>query len=90
MQRIGFLAIIRKKIRNADAPTVVDHPHAVVDHRLPARVGHAAIQPEELTVGRAVIVVIDADDLRIKGDAVHAGAVTVGTADTGNVDAVVT
>ncbi|CVC56075.1 Uncharacterised protein [Serratia marcescens] len=85
VQRVRIAAAVGQKVGNTDAPAVVDHPHAVVDHRLPAGIGDGAVQAEEFTIGRAVVVVIDADHLRIESHAVHADAVAVGGADARNV-----
>ncbi|CAI1956589.1 Uncharacterised protein [Serratia ficaria] len=89
VQRIRIPPAVGQDVGNTDAPAVVDHPYAVVDHRLPAGVGDGAVQTEELAVGRAVVVVVDADHLRVEGHAVHADAVAVGGADPGHVHPVV-
>jgi len=89
VQRIRIAAAVGQKVGNADAPAVVDHPRAALDHRLPAGIGDGAVQTEEFSVSRAVVVVIDADHLRIEGHAVHAGAIAVGRADPRDVHPVV-
>ncbi len=89
VQRVGIAAAVGQEIGNTDAPAVVDHPHAALDHRLPAGIGDGAVQAEEFAVGRAVVVVIDADHLRIEGHAVHADAVAVRRADARDVHPVI-
>ncbi|CAI1990324.1 Uncharacterised protein [Serratia entomophila] len=89
VQRIRIPPAVGQDVGNADAPAVVDHPYAVVDHRLPAGVGDGAVQTEKLAVGRAVVVVIDADHLRVESHAVHADAVAVGGADPRHVHPVI-
>ncbi|CAI2019462.1 Uncharacterised protein [Serratia marcescens] len=81
VQRVRIAAAVGQEIGNTDAPAVVDHPCTAVDHRLPAGIGDGAVQAEEFAVGRAVVIVIDADHLRIEGHAVHADAVAVRRAD---------
>ncbi len=89
VQRVGIAAAVGQEIGNTDAPAVVDHPHAALDHRLPAGIGDGAVQAKEFAVGRAVVVVIDADHLRIEGHAVHADAVAVRRADARDVHPVI-
>ncbi|CAI2017227.1 Uncharacterised protein [Serratia marcescens] len=89
VQRVGIAAAVGQEIGNTDAPAVVDHPHAALDHRLPAGIGDGAVQAEEFAVGRAVVVIIDADHLRIEGHAVHADAVAVRRADARDVHPVI-
>ncbi len=45
VQRVRIAAAVGQKVGNTDAPAVVDHPHAVVDHRLPAGIGDGAVRP---------------------------------------------
>ncbi|CAB5698868.1 Uncharacterised protein [Serratia marcescens] len=89
VQRVGIAAAVGQEIGNTDAPAVVDYPHAALDHRLPAGIGDGAVQAKEFAVGRAVVVVIDADHLRIEGHAVHADAVAVRRADARDVHPVI-
>ncbi|CAI1217777.1 Uncharacterised protein [Serratia marcescens] len=89
VQRVRIAAAVGQKVGNTDAPAVVDHPRTAVDHRLPAGIGDGAVQAEKFAVGRAVVVVIDADHLRIEGHAVHADAIAVGGADARDVHPVI-
>ncbi len=89
VQRVRITAAVGQEIGNTDAPAVVDHPRTAVDHRLPAGIGDGAVQAEEFAVGRAVVIVIDANHLRIEGHAVHADAVAVRRADPRDVHPVI-
>ncbi len=89
VQRVRIAAAVGQEIGNADAPAVVNHPHAALDHRLPAGIGDGAVQAEEFAVRRAVVVIIDADHLRIEGHAVHADAVAIRRADPRDVHPVI-